>query len=783
MSNKRVMDACRVIVAGVVACGIANAATLEYQDPALSVERRVADLLGRMTLDEKVMQLRGLGAPLKKLIATTGELDLAQADAVLALGVGELGPIREAPSREVASRNAIQKYLREKTRLGIPAIFHDEGCHGLLAPQATSFPIPIGLACSWDPELTERLYTVVAREMRARGIHHALTPVVDVCREPRWGRTDETLGEDPYLNGKLGAAMVRGLQGSATGEIRPEHVAATLKHLVGHGQPQGGRNTAPAEVAPRELRDIHLLPFRIAIAESRPATIMPSYNEVDAVPSHANAWLLQDLVRGEYKYDGLLVSDYDGIDMLWKCHKLAADPVAATALAFRSGVEMDFPEGVNFLHLKALVEAGTVPLSLVDAAVARVLRLKFALGLFENPFASAQQAEDMPKRSEARQLALEAARKSIVLLKNDKGILPLAPGRYKRIAVIGPNADQARLGSYSGEPLYQVTLLDGIRKRAGTACEVVHATGCLIVTNLPPSSFAAWWGLNDMKFPDAAQNRADIAAAVAVAKTADLVILALGENEAIAREAWATCHKGDRVGLELFGAQNELARAMFSLGKPVVVYLMNGKPLAIPEISDKADAILEGWYLGQETGTAAAEVLFGDVNPSGKLTITFPRSTGQLPVYYNHKPSAFRYGYVDESSRPLFPFGFGLSYTTFDYSAPRLAPSAMTVDGTAKVAVTVTNTGKVAGDEIVQLYIRDRVSSVTRPVKELRGFQRVSLKPGESRDVEFLITGDALAFHGREMKWTVEPGEFEVMTGRSSEDVKSTVLVVKARTL
>jgi beta-glucosidase len=776
------MDACRVIVAGVVACGIANAATPEYQDPALPVERRVADLLGRMTLDEKVMQLRGLGAPLKKLIAATGELDLAQADAVLGLGVGELGPIRETPAREVASRNAIQKYLREKTRLGIPAIFHDEGCHGLLAPQATSFPIPIGLACSWDPELTERIYTVVAREMRARGIHHALTPVVDVCREPRWGRTEETLGEDPYLNGKLGAAMVRGLQGSATGEIGPDHVAATLKHLAGHGQPQGGRNTAPADVAPREFHDVHLVPFRMAIAEAKPATIMPSYNEVDAVPSHANSWMMQDVVRGDYKFDGVFASDYDGIDMLWQCHKLVPGRVEAAALAFRSGVELDFPEGACFKELKALVEQGVVPLSLVDAAVARVLRLKFALGLFENSYANAQQAEAMPKRPEARQLALEAARKSIVLLKNDKGILPLAPGRYKRIALIGPNADQARLGSYSGEPLYQVTLLDGIRKRVGASCEILHARGCTLVSNLPASSFAAWWGLNDMKFPDAAQNRAEIAAAVEVAQKADLVILALGENEGIAREAWAAVHKGDRVGLELFGAQNELARAMFTLGKPVVVYLMNGKPLAIPELADKADAILEGWYMGQETGTAAAEVLFGDVNPSGKLTITFPRSTGQLPVYYNHKPSAFRYGYVDESSRPLFPFGFGLSYTTFDYSAPRLAPSAMTVDGTAKVTVTVTNTGKVAGDEIVQLYIRDPVSSATRPVKELKGFQRVSLKAGESRDVEFPLTGETLAFHGRDMKWMVEPGEFEVMTGRSSEDVKSTVLVVKART-
>ncbi len=751
-----------------------------YQDAALPIDRRVADLLGRMTLEEKVQQLRGRWGIEKQIASPEGVLDPARAAGELANGIGEIGPIRQETIKEVTLRNAIQKYLAENTRLGIPAIFHDEGCHGLLAPGATSFPIPIGLACSWDPALAERVFALVAREMRARGIQHALTPVIDVCRDPRWGRTDETLGEDPFLNGKLGAAMVRGFQGGASGAVAEGHVATTLKHLTGHGQPQGGINRAPADVPLRELYDVHLLPFRIAIADANPVAVMPSYNEVNGVPSHANTWLLREVLRGEFKFDGLIASDYEGVEYLSRVHRVAADEAAGAALSIRAGVELNLPHGEAFKHLKALVEQGRVDLADVDRAVARVLRLKFALGLFENRYSDPRAAVEIARRPEAQALALEAARKSIVLLKNRNGILPLAKDRYKRIAVIGPNAAEARLGSYSGEPWRKVSLLDGLRAKLGGSAEVVHAEGCRIVANLPASSMAAWNALNELKFPTEEENRAAVAAAVAVAKDAELIVLAIGENEGIAREAWAPNHKGDRASLELFGAQRHLAREILALGKPVVVYLMNGKPLAIPEIAERADAIVEGWYMGQETGTAAADVLFGDVNPSGKLTISFPRSTGQVPVYYNHKPGARLYDYVDEIARPLYPFGFGLSYTTFSYSEPRLASPSIPASGATTVSVTVANTGKVAGDEIVQLYIRDRVSSVTRPVKELRGFRRVSLQPGERRDVAFAIDRDALAFHDVDMKHTVEPGEFEVMLGPSSAEVKTAVLTVTA---
>ena len=762
----------------------ANAAeatsTPPYKNASLPIEQRLDDLLGCMTLEEKVQQLQGRweGAT---VAATEGVFDPAKASKEIGSGIGEFGPIRWELTQEMTLRNEVQKFLIEKTRLGIPAIFHEEGCHGLLSLQATSFPVPIGLASSWDTELTERIYTVVAGEMRARGIQHALTPVIDVCREPRWGRTDEMLGEDPYLNGKLGTAMVRGLQGSSNGTIAPGHVAATLKHLTGHGQPQSGINTGSADLGPREIHDIHLLPFRMVIADAKPAVVMPSYNEIDGIPSHANRWLLQDVLRKDFQFEGLVASDYSGIKNLTEVHHQGKDLADAAALAMTAGVDMDLPDGRSFSHLQAAVKQGKIPASLIDASVKRVLRLKFSLGLFENPYCDPQQAKDRIHRPESRNLALEAAQKSIVLLKNQNAILPLPRDKYRAIAVIGPNADQARLGSYSGVPLHQVTLLDGIRKKLGDSVKVLHAQGCKITTDLPANSMDAWLGYDAPKFPTQEENQSDIAAAVKVAGQADLVILALGENEAIAREAFYAGHKGDRANLELFGAQNELAQAIFRLGKPVVVYLMNGKPLAIPEIAAKADAIVEGWYMGQETGTAAADVLFGDVNPSGKLTMTFPRSTGQLPVYYNRKPGSRTLDYVDETSQPLFPFGFGLSYTTFVYSAPKLSSPTMPADGNTTASVTVTNTGKVAGDEIVQLYIRDRISSVTRPIKELKGFQRVSLKPGEGREVTFLINRKALTFHGIDLKPIVEPGEFEVMVGPSSAKFKSAVLTyVKA---
>jgi beta-glucosidase len=750
----------------------------KYKDSGLPADQRVEDLLHRMTLAEKVQQLRCVWQ-IEPNITTNDQFDPAKAPRFFAEGIGEMGPIRWETGLEVRLRNDIQQYVATNTRLGIPVLFHDEGCHGELAPGATSFPIPIGIACSWDTELIERIYSVVAGEMRARGIGQALTPIVDICRDPRWGRTDETMGEDPFLNGTLGAAMVRGFQGSATGAIGPGHVAATLKHLTGHGQPEGGINRGASQAPLREILDAHLVPFRMAIALAHPSAVMPSYNEVDGVPSHANAWLLQDILRKQFGFQGVVVSDYEGVEYLSDVHGVGADHTEAALRAINAGVDMNMPKGDSYTNLPVLVATGRLSESVIDNAVRRVLRLKFNLGLFDEGPADVQKAIDITHLESSKTLALEAAQKSIVLLKNRAGILPLAKGKYKTIAVIGPNANEARLGSYSGEPWYKVTVLDGIRKKVGDTSNVVYAEGCKITANLPESSMAAWQSVAAVKLPTPAEDQTEIAQAVAIAKDADLIILVVGENETIARESWAANHVGDRDSMELFGAQNDLANAMFALGKPVVVYLMNGKPLAIPTIAEKADAIIEGWYMGQETGTAAADVLFGDVNPSGKLTITFPRATGNLPDYYDHKPGSRIYNFVEGTDKPLYPFGFGLSYTTFKYSQPVLSKAAIKVNGETQATVAVTNTGTVAGDEIVQLYLHQRVSSVTRPVEELKGFQRISLAPGETKSVTFIINRESLAFHDINMNYVVEPGAFDVMTGPSSASLQKTTLRIE----
>jgi beta-glucosidase len=748
-----------------------------YKNPAEPVQRRVDGLLSQMTLEEKVQQLRCLSGAGNQLQAN-GTFNADRAATLLGNGMGQVAPADDDAEHQVALLNAIQKYLMEQTRLGIPAILHDEACHGFRTTGASSFPTPIGLACSWDPALFEQIFDVVGGEMRARGVSQALAPVVDICRDPRWGRTDETLGEDPYLNGKLGAAMVRGLQGSADGTIAPGHVAATLKHFAGHGAPQSGINRAPNDVSLREMYDAHLVPFRIAIQEAHPAAIMPAYTEVNGVPAHNNPWLLQDVLRKQWQYDGLVVSDYDGVEYLASVHAVAADGADAAKKALMSGVDCNLPAGAAYRNLTQLVQEGNLAESYIDSAVRRVLALKFAMGLFENPYGDAEKAVALANLESSKALGRKAAQESIVLLKNANDVLPLTSQKYHTIAVIGPNAASARLGSYSGDPLYKISVLDGIKKRAGDAARVVWAEGCKIITNLPESSYQAWNRGIAPQYPAEEETRASIAEAVKVAKDADVIVLVLGENEVFSREAWAANHLGDRAELDLPGPQSQLADAIFALDKPVVVYLMNGRPLAIPNIIEKADAVLEGWYMGQETGSGAADIIFGDVNPSGKLTITVPRSVGQLPVYYDAKPGARIYNYVDETNKPLFPFGFGLSYTTFDYATPTLSAATIRKDGKASISTVVTNTGAVAGDEIVQFYIRQRVSSVTRPIKELRGFQRITLKPGESKTVVFGVTRDTLAFHDVNMNYTVEAADFDLMIGPNSAVTKRATLRV-----
>ena len=749
-----------------------------YKNPALAVSKRVKDLLSRMTIEEKTAQLMGLWRGGIDEFDAEFMKDDAKVKETFGKGANSIHPTFLRVKETAEIRNRIQKYFVEKTRLGIPVLFVDEGQHGMMRPESTVFPQAIGLACSWDPELFEKVYSVIAREIRTRGAHHVLSPVIDVCRDPRWGRVEETYGEDPYLNGTLSCAAVKGLQGSASGKIARGHVAATLKHFVGHGQPEGGQNTAPANYSLRTLRDYHMPPFRMCISKVKPANIMPSYNEVDGVPSHANRWLLQDVLRKEWKFRGMVVADYYAVEQLAIKHFVANDLKDAARIAFNTGVQYEFPQANCYRFLPELLKKGKIKITDFNKAVAQILELKFNLGLFENPYIDADAAVKVTKDPESEKLALKAAQESIVLLKND-GLLPLRKNQHKTIAVIGPCADYVSFGGYAGEPYRKVTLLEGIRQKVGPKTQVLHAQGCKITSN-PTIPFFNW-KLDEIKFPTKEENMKLIKEAVTVASKAEVIVLAIGENEHLCREAWAKTHIGDDMTLDLFGQQDDLVKAIMGLGKPVVVYLMNGRPLSVNYLAKNASAIIEGWYMGQQTGTAAADIIFGDVNPSGKLTITFPKSAGQIPMYYNFKPSAQANEYLSQDNLPLYHFGFGLSYTQFKFGNLRLEKSRIKTGGVTKVKVEITNKGTRAGDEIVQLYIRDKVSSVTRPVKELKGFKRVSLKPKETRTVILDIGKEQLAFHNIDYKFVVEPGEIEIMVGNSSRDedlLKTTLTVI-----
>jgi beta-glucosidase len=661
--------------------------------------------------------------------------------------------------------NAIQKFFVENSRLKIPVIFHEECLHGHAAIDGTSFSQPIGLGATFDPELVGRLFEMTAKEARSRGTHQALTPVVDVAREPRWGRVEETYGEDPYVVARMGIAAVQGFQGDATFKDK-KHIIATLKHFAAHGQPESGTNCAPVNVSERLLREVFLTTFRQAIQKGGAISVMASYNEIDGVPSHANKWLLRDVLRKEWGFAGFVVSDYFAIRELNERpelfgNHLAADGKEAAALAAKAGVNIELPDPDCYSNIVELVKKGVLRESLIDELVAPMLLWKFKLGLFEDPYVDPDVAERIVGCEAHRELALQAARETITLLKNDGGIAPLNLRAIKTIAVIGPNADRPLLGGYSGQPKHCSTVLEGIRSRAGSI-KVLYHEGCKI-------TIGGSWQQDEVVPGDPAEDHRSIAEAVKVAKQADVVILAIGGNEQTSREAWALNHMGDRASLDLVGRQDELIDAIAATGKPIVALLFNGRPISIRNLTEKAQAIFECWYLGQETGQAVAEVLFGDINPGGKLPITIPRSVGHLPAYYNYKPAARR-GYLFDDISPLYPFGFGLSYTTFKFGEPQLTKKIIRKNESTAVRVEVTNTGQVQGHEVVQMYIRDKVSSVTRPVKELKGFGRVTLEAGQTATVTFDIAPEHLAFYNIDMKYVVEPGEFEIMVGNSARD-------------
>lgn len=748
-----------------------------YLDPSLPIERRVDDLLARMTLEEKVGQMLCLWQGKRAITDSAGRFDSSRVSDWFRTGIGRI----ERPGESHGARaeaeytNAIQRWVKEHTRLGIPVLFHEEALHGLEGEQATSFPQAIALASTWNPDLVERVFTVAAAEARARGIEQVLAPVVDVARDPRWGRIEETYGEDPFLAARMGVAAVRGFQGGGT-TVGPSHVIATLKHMTGHGQPESGTNVGPAPYGERTLRDFFLPPFEAAITEAHARSVMPSYNEVDGVPSHANRWLLRDVLRGEWGFDGVIVSDWFAISQLADLHHVASGREDAARRALAAGVDIELPDVAAYGTLVAQVRqgGGQVAEAAIDTVVRRLLRAKFELGLFENPFVDPDAADRISGADSSRTLALDAARQAIILLKNDKGMLPLAAERLARVAVIGPHAAEVLLGEYSGVPRHTVSILDGIRARLGSRATVEYAEGTRITedstfTREPQPHMGgtrshAREGADRVVLADAASNARRRSAAVALAKRSQVAIVVVGDNEMTTREAYAPNHLGDRADLGLPGEQEELVRAVLATGTPTVLVLIHGRPLSITSLLPRVPAILDGWYLGQETGTAMAEALFGDINPGGKLPVTVARHAGQLPVFYNRKPSARR-GYLFDTVEPLFPFGFGLSYTTFAYANLRVTPARIGPRDRTSVSVDVTNTGKRAGDEVVQLYIHDVVSWATRPTLELRGFRRVTLQPGETKTVIFDLGPEHLAYHGADMKRVVEPGRFDIMVG------------------
>lgn len=800
MLNKLTFTRCMVFAAVLLALihPTFAASDLLYKQANAPIDQRVQDLLSRMTLEEKVMQVHANSTfpPVPGMavgnapafgIVKNGKIDESVARRVLQNGLGAftvlafdlMNPSRTPAANEMAAQaDAIQAWAVNNTRLGIPIIFQGEALHGAITGGATSFPQAVALGSTWDRALIRQMFGVVAKESRAAGYSMVLAPVFDLARDPRFGRVEEMYSEDPYLVGELGVQAVKGLQGDGA-TIDGAHVIATAKHFI-HGQPENGTNKAPNDVSERTMRSLFLPPFEKAVRQANIGAIMPSYNEnLGGVPSHVNSWLLKNVLRNEWGFKGITASDWFAVPELYSNHRIAANDADAGVKAFNAGVDMELPNSAGFGTLLDAVRSGKVSEQDLNAAVARVLTLKFRAGLFEHPYTDPE-AKASLATAEHAQLARKVADEAIVLLKNDNQLLPLNAKTIKRIAVIGPNADKARLGGYSGAPPYFVTVLDGVRKRLGSNVAVTYAEGVRISE---PDQDAASNKLVPFQAPSLEQDTALIAAAIDTARKADVILLVLGGNETVTREAIPAgangkASLGDTDDLDLPGRQNQLVRELTKLNKPTVAVLLNGRAHSIVELSGTLPAILEGWYLGQETGNAVAGVLFGDVNPSGKLPVTIARSAGQLPVFYNKTPQA-RIGYVFNDNSPLYPFGYGLSYTTFRYGKPAVDRATITTTGTATVTVEVTNTGSRAGDEIVQLYVHPRMSSVVQPVQRLAGFERIHLKAGETRSVSFPVGAEQLAIWDRQMQLTVEPGIVDVSVGPNVVSLESVAVEVK----
>ncbi|MFL5741845.1 MAG: glycoside hydrolase family 3 N-terminal domain-containing protein [Flavisolibacter sp.] len=753
--------------------------TLAYKNKKLSPEARAKDLLARMTLDEKLMQVQCIWSQKATILNSNGGFDSAKAGPVLKNGLGEIARLNENagpnsygyhPREAALLYNSIQHYFIEHTRLGIPVMIHEESLHGQQTQDATNYPIPIGLASTWDEGLMTEIFSNVAEEVRARGGQQVLAPVVDVVRDPRWGRTEETMGEDPYLISRLAVAQIKAYQGDSV-YLPKNKVATTLKHFGVHGQSEGGNNVAPSNVDERTAREIFLKPFKACVQEAKAMNVMATYNELWGIPAHINKHLLKDILRDEWGFKGLLVSDYYAVSDVSTLHRVTPSVDEAGLLAFNAGVDIETPDPGGFKNLKQYVVKGKIPVRQLDEVVNRILITKFRLGLFDDPYVDPDKAEEIVGSPQKRAIAYKAATEAMVLLKNDHDFLPLDKNKVHTIAFIGPNADKCLLGGYSSKPRVCASPLQALKEKYGKQLNILYAEGVRITDKNN-------WFADTIHLADPRENIQKIAEAVQVARQADVVVLFVGGNESTNREGWASNHLGDLPTLELLNGQQELIRQIVATGKPVCAFVNSGPPLSIGNLVDSMSAVMQCWYLGQEGGYAMVDALFGDVNPGGKLPISFPRSAGNIPVFYNYKPSARRGYNLDFDVRPLFPFGYGLSYTQFQYSNLKLSSATMKKNSTVSVSVDVKNIGSRKGSEVVQLYIRDEYASVPRPVKELKGFRKIWLDAGASQTVNFTITPELLSFYNKEMKWVVEPGMFTIMVGTSSDKTDNLSLMV-----
>ena len=748
---------------------------MKYKNPALPVSERVSDLLSMMTLEEKVAQLsqRGFGALTVKDSAVTDE-SLEKSFGDMSCGMLWTDYGADSSDNLIKWRDS-QKYLRTKTRLGIPALTGEECLHGALWLGATIFPQSIALGATWNPDLIYKMGQAIAREASATGACQALSPLFDLARDPRYGRVEECYGECPTLVARCGVAFVKGMQGDdSRNGIAADKVMCTAKHFAGYSVPANGINIAPSSLGEREFRALHLPPFEAAVKEANIYSIMPSYNEVDGVPAHANSWLLTDILRKEWGFAGYVYSDWGGVTFNTDFHRIAADKPEAAAIAIKAGVDLEAPGPDCYQHLAALVRAGKVDEQLVNDSTARVLRMKFLLGLFDDR----RKMEPDKLKSRLRTpehvaLSRLLADECIILLKNENNLLPLDASKLKSVAVIGPNADRVQFGGYcwSKDNKDGVTILAGLRRLLGDKIAINHSKGCEL-TDLSTAGFKD---------------------AVAAAKRSDVAIVVIGDTSMIfGGVGWGVLNTPDRgtvgEGYDVTdpvppGVQYDLVKAIHVSGTPTIVVMLQGRPYSVPWMKQNVPAILSAFYPGEKQGDAIADIIFGHVNPSGRLPLTVPQSAGHIPTVYDYKPSGRGFyhdpgspekpgrDYVFSSPAPLWPFGFGLSYTTFEYRDLKIQTPVISSDGRVRLSFAVTNSGSCAGKEVAQVYYRDKVSSTTTPVMRLIRFQKVELEPGGSRTLTFEIHAKELALWNNDMVRVVEPGEFEIMVGDSAENI------------